>query len=100
MPLSATDFYQVLETSDMPAGVVNIVTGGRDELAKTLAEHQGVDAIWYGGANAAMVEKASADDLKRSWVFGSRDWFAPQAEGREFLARATQVKNVWIPYGA
>ena len=99
-PLAATDFYQVLETSDMPAGVINIVTGGRDELAKTLAEHRGVDAMWYFGANGKAIEAASADDLKRTWIGGPRDWFDASAEGREFLAKATQVKNVWIPYGA
>ena len=99
-PLAATDFTQVLETSDMPAGVINIVTGGREELAKTLAEHRGVDAMWYFGANGAAVEAASADDLKRTWIGGPRDWFDASAEGREFLSRATQVKNVWIPYGA
>ena len=94
-PLSATDFYQVLETSDMPHGVVNIVTGGRDGLARVLAEHRGVDAVWYFGADARRIEEASADDLKRTWTGG--DW---DAEGREILSRATQIKNVWIPYGA
>jgi len=99
-PLAATDFYQVLEASDMPAGVVNIVTGGRDELSKTLAEHRGIDAMWYFGPNGKAIEQASADDLKRTWIGESRDWFDDSAEGREFLRRATQVKNVWIPYGA
>jgi aldehyde dehydrogenase (NAD+) len=100
-PMAATDFYQVLETSDMPAGVVNIVTGGRDELSRTLAEHRGVDAMWYFGAGGKKIEAASADDLKRTWTEnGTRDWLDASAEGREFLARATQVKNVWIPYGA
>lgn len=98
--LAATDFYQVLETSDMPAGVINIVTGGRDELSKTLAEHRGVDAMWYFGANGKKIEQASADDLKRTWIGDSRDWFDASSEGPEFLRRATQVKNVWIPYGA
>ncbi|MBN9333364.1 aldehyde dehydrogenase family protein, partial [Devosia sp.] len=46
-PLSMTDFYQVLETSDMPSGVVNIVTGESVSLAKTLAEHDGVDGLWF-----------------------------------------------------
>src|ERR1700750_2420385 len=90
--LAATDFYQVLETSDMPAGVINIVTGGREELSKTLAEHPGGHAMWYFGTNGKKVEQASADDLKRTWIGGSRDWLEPSAEGREFLARATQVK--------
>ncbi len=102
-PLAATDLYQVLDTSDLPAGVVNIVTGPRDTLAKTLAEHDEVDGMWYFGpqAGAAMVEKASADNMKRTWVESiARDWSnAAQGEGREFLRNATQVKNIWIPYG-
>ena len=48
-PLSATDLYPVLDTSDVPAGVVNIVTGEANALAKTLAEHDSVDAVWYVG---------------------------------------------------
>lgn len=103
-PLAATDFYQVLETSDMPAGVVNIVTGARDPLAQVLAEHGEVAGVWYFGpaAGSALVERAAAADLKRTWVnFGrSRDWRDPdQGEGREFLRQATNVKNIWIPYG-
>jgi aldehyde dehydrogenase (NAD+) len=103
-PLAATDFYQVLDTSDVPDGVVNIVTGGRDELAKTLAEHDEVAALWYHGdqAGCALVEKASAGNVKSTWVSDGKqlDWFnAQQAEGHEYLRRATQVKNIWIPYG-
>ena len=98
--LAATDFYQVLETSDMPAGVINIVTGGREELAKTLSEHRAVEAMWYFGPDGRKVEAASADDLKRTWIGSPRNWLDASAEGREFLRRATQVKNVWIPYGA
>ena len=102
-PLSATDFYSVLETSDLPAGVVNIVTGPRDALAKVLAEHDDVDALWYVGsrAGATAVEKASAANLKRTWTeWDGREWLDPRVgEGREFLRRAVQVKNIWIPYG-
>ncbi len=103
-PLAATDFYQLLETSDMPAGVVNIVTGARDALARVLAEHDEVAGVWYFGpaAGSALVERAAAADLKRAWVnFGkARDWRDPdQGEGREFLRQATSVKNIWIPYG-
>ena len=99
-PLSATDLYSVLDTSDVPAGVVNIVTGEANVLAKTLAEHDGVDAVWYvGGADgAALVEAFSAGNLKATWASGvAIDW--AKAEGREFLRRATQVKNIWTPYG-
>ncbi len=102
-PLAATDFYQVLETSDLPAGVVNIVTGAKDGLAKTLAEHDDVDAVWYFGSRegARAVELAAAGNMKRTWAeWEPRDWVhAPEGEGREFLREATQVKNIWIPYG-
>jgi aldehyde dehydrogenase (NAD+) len=103
-PLSATDFYQVLDTSDVPGGVVNIVTGARDALAEVLAGHDGVEGIWYVGpaAGSELVERAAAADLKRTWVNHGkrRDWYDPtQAEGPEFLRQATQVKNVWVPYG-
>ncbi|WP_029076942.1 aldehyde dehydrogenase family protein [Kaistia adipata] len=102
-PLAATDFYQVLDTSDVPAGVVNIVTGERDVLAKTLAEHDDVAALWYFGSKAgsAMVEKASSGNLKPVWANQGipRRWAEPSAQGREFLRRATQVKNIWVPYG-
>ncbi|HEX6042514.1 aldehyde dehydrogenase family protein [Longimicrobium sp.] len=103
-PLVATDFYQVLDTSDVPGGVINIVTGKRDELAETLASHDDVDALWYfGGAEGStMVERLSAGNMKRTWVsYGrERDWFdGEQGEGREFLRQATHVKNIWVPYG-
>ncbi|HTY05832.1 MAG TPA: aldehyde dehydrogenase family protein [Gemmatimonadales bacterium] len=102
-PLSATDFYGVLETSDLPDGVINIVTGDREALAKVLAEHLDVDAVWYWGtaAGVKVVEDASAGNLKRTWATDRRrDWLDPaRGEGQEFLRHATQVKNIWIPYG-
>jgi aldehyde dehydrogenase (NAD+) len=102
-PLAATDFYQVLETSDLPAGVINIVTGAKDALAKTLAEHDDVDAVWYFGSRDGVraVELASAGNMKRTWAeFERRAWTeGGEGEGRDFLREATQVKNVWIPYG-
>ncbi len=103
-PLLATDFYQILETSDVPDGVINIVTGVRDELTDVLANHDDVDAMWYFGSleGSAMVERLSAGNVKRTWVsYGrERDWAdAEQGEGQEFLREATQVKNIWIPYG-
>jgi aldehyde dehydrogenase (NAD+) len=100
-PLAATDFYQVLETSDVPDGVVNIVTGARDPLALVLAQHANVEAMWSFGGDAKPIEAASAADLKRTWTSGPVAWFdAHEGEGRHFLRQATQVKNIWIPYGA
>jgi aldehyde dehydrogenase (NAD+) len=101
-PLAATDFYTVLEASDVPAGVINIVTGAKDTLAAVLAEHLDVDGVWYCGsaAGARAVEEASAGNMKRTWVPDPRDWLDPRyGEGREFLRHATEVKNIWIPYG-
>jgi len=98
-PLAATDFYQVLETSDVPAGTFNVVTGDRDELAKTLAEHDDVDGIWYAGPpeGHVLVERASADNMKRTWVLPAT---GPLPATDETLRHATQVKNIWVPYGA
>jgi aldehyde dehydrogenase (NAD+) len=101
-PLAATDFYSVLETSDLPGGVVNIVTGAKEALAKVLAEHDDVDGVWHFGsqAGAAAVERASAANMKRTWTeWQGRDWLGAAGEGREFLRHATEVKNIWIPYG-
>jgi aldehyde dehydrogenase (NAD+) len=102
-PLVATDFYQILDTSDVPAGVVNILTGNHAELAPTLASHLDVDAVWSFSSSdlSADIERASAGNLKRTWVnhARTRDWFGASGEGRTFLNAATEVKNIWIPYG-
>ena len=104
-PLSSTDLYQVLETSDMPGSVVNIITGSKDSLTPTLADHDDVDGLWYFGSkdDSAMVEQKSAENMKRTWVSNGkhRNWLdVEQGEGETFLRKATQIKNIWIPYGA
>ncbi|CAM3770929.1 aldehyde dehydrogenase family protein [Phaeobacter inhibens] len=100
-PLSATDFYQVLETSDLPGGVVNILTGRHAEMASPLASHLNVDAVWSFSSSdlSAMIEEAAAGNLKRTWVNNglAMDWSADHS--RRFLEAATEVKNIWIPYG-
>jgi len=100
-PLAATDFYQIVDTSDVPDGVLSIVTGNAAELAKTLADHDEVAALWNfnSGVDAALVDKASSGNLKPVWNGGSPDWQGGDAQGREYLRRATQVKNIWVPYG-
>ncbi len=103
-PLVAARLYQVLETSDVPAGVVNLLTGERDVLTRTLAEHDDVAAIWYCGSaeGSAAVEKASIGNLKQVWTDRGvlRDWRDPrQGQGTEYLRRASQVKTIWLPYG-
>ena len=70
--------HQVLDTSDLPAGVINIVTGQTDVLAKTLADHEDVDSMWYFGSAAGCyhVEVAAAKNMKRTFCgYGQpRDW--------------------------
>jgi len=103
-PSIALELVQVLETSDIPAGVVNILAGPKADLANHLAGHAEVDAMWCW-ADASInkqAEQASVTDLKRMWTHleTDRDWLDPlQSEGLEFLRQATQVKNIWTPYG-
>ena len=103
-PLAACDLYQVLDTSDVPGGVVNIVTGDRDSLADTMAKHDDIAALWYfGGARGTeLVERESAGNLKAVWANNgkARDWFdASQGQGEEFLFRAVRIKTIWTPFG-
>jgi aldehyde dehydrogenase (NAD+) len=103
-PLAATDFYQVLDTSDVPGGVVNILTGRHAELAPTLAQHMDVEAVWSFSSTdlSAEIERGAALNLKRAWVNNgrNRDWMGGEGEGRTFLDAATETKTVWVPYGA
>ncbi len=102
--LLATDFYQVLETSDLPAGTINIVTGIQQELTVELAKHYDIEGLWYWGTaeGSKMVEIEAAATMKRTWVNYGRyyDWEDPQqGESEAFLRKATEIKNIWIPYG-
>ena len=103
-PLITGDLYQLFDTSDLPGGVVNIVTGYASQLLKVLAEHDDVDAIWCFGdeVSAAAAKSFSIGNLKQVFTNEGRviDWFdVKQGEGRWFLQHATQVKNIWVPYG-
>jgi len=103
-PLITADLYQVFETSDLPGGVVNIVSGRSAELLKVLAEHNDIDAIWCFGDESAVAaaKAASIGNLKQVFTNEGRviDWLdAAQGEGHWFLQHAVQVKNIWVPYG-
>ena len=103
-PLIAGDLYQVFETSDLPGGVINLVTGRSSELLKVLAEHDDLDAVWCCGddEHCSTAKALSAGNLKQIWTNDGRaiDWFnVQQGEGRWYLQRAYQVKNIWVPYG-
>lgn len=102
-PLLATDLYQVIEYSDVPAGAINIVTGRTAELAGVLAKHDDVDGLWVfaDAETCAKAEAESIGNLKRVWSSNGRglDWTSDEAAGDAFLRRAVEVKNVWVPYG-
>lgn len=95
-PLPAVRLYRVLEASDVPAGVANLLTGQRDEVVPTMADHDGLESLWcFAPGWAAEVERRSAGNLKRTWTGCSA-----AAGTEEYLRQATQVKNVWVPFGA
>ncbi len=102
-PLAVTDFYQILETSDVPAGVVNILTGNHEELAPHMAKHLDIDAVWsFSGRDlSATIERGAAGNLKRTWVNNGtdRDWIGGKGADHEFLQAATEIKTIWVPYG-
>jgi aldehyde dehydrogenase (NAD+) len=103
-PLITGDLYQLFDTSDLPGGAVNIITGYASQLLKVLAEHDDVDGIWCFGdqTNAVAAKALSIGNLKQVFTNEGRaiDWFdSKTAEGRWFLEHATQVKNIWVPYG-
>jgi aldehyde dehydrogenase (NAD+) len=103
-PLITGDLYQVFETSDLPDGVINIITGRATELLKTLAEHDDVDAVWCftDEASAVAAKSLSVGNLKQVFTNEGRaiNWFdVKQGEGRWFLDHTVQVKNIWVPYG-
>ncbi|HEV7253969.1 MAG TPA: aldehyde dehydrogenase family protein [Mesorhizobium sp.] len=100
--LVATDLHQVIETSDLPSGAVNIVTGRAKELCGVLARHDDLDGLWVAAERqvCADAERESVGNLKRVWTSGGKtlDWRAQNFEDA-FLRRAIEVKNVWVPYG-
>ncbi|MCF6344731.1 MAG: aldehyde dehydrogenase family protein [Devosiaceae bacterium] len=103
-PNIMSEFYQIIETSDVPAGVINIITGDKNELGMVLSEHDGVDAMWFAGSleQSIKIEAASAHNLKQTWVSRglNYNWHDNDIMGGDyFLKRSVQVKNVWVPYG-
>ncbi len=95
-PLAAVNLYRVLEASDVPGGVWNILTGPHGEMVPTLADHMDLDGFWCFEADwRAEVERRSAANLKRTWAASDAEFRAADA-----LRQATQIKNVWVPVGS
>jgi acyl-CoA reductase-like NAD-dependent aldehyde dehydrogenase len=102
-PLPAITLSEVLATSDVPGGVINILTGYKRELIPWLAGHMDVNAIDVTGVPdelQAEVEKLAADNVKRVARAHSDDWFSDQAQSPYDIAATLEMKTVWHPMGA
>jgi acyl-CoA reductase-like NAD-dependent aldehyde dehydrogenase len=99
LPICAITFAEVLETSDVPAGVINILTGSPEEMLPTLAEHMDVNAIFLSNAATEMVKStqlSSIDNLKRVLVMDS-DWSHESAQGISYISSFQEIKTTWHP---
>ncbi len=102
-PLSAVSFAEVLHASDVPAGVVNVLTGYRTELTGQFASHMDVNAVIYAGGDPdveAQMQRDAADNIKRVLFRGATQWSSDQS-GNPYLIKDTQeTKTTWHPIGS
>ena len=104
-PRSAAVFAECLATSDLPAGVANILTGYRSEIAPVLAKHMDVNAIAFEAGNAELtqtIERESAENVKRVRPYPQRsrnEWFSGEAQSLDDIAAYSEIKTIWHPAG-
>jgi acyl-CoA reductase-like NAD-dependent aldehyde dehydrogenase len=101
-PLPAATFAEILATSDLPGGVVNILTGKRAELAPHIASHMDVNAIVDGAGDAglsALLQGGVATNLKRYANHASADWFSAKVEDPYRILDTVEFKTAWHPIG-
>ena len=99
LPLCAITFAEVLETSDLPAGVVNILTGSADEMLPTLSEHMDVNALFLSNVHAEMeknTQLSAIDNLKRV-IVKNDDWKKENAQGISYISSFQEIKTTWHP---
>lgn len=102
MPLCAVTLAEVLATSDLPGGVVNILTGKRSELIEHFASHMDVNACVYCGdekEERAAVRTKSAGNVKRAVIYDREDWMSDDAQNPYFIFDTQEVKTTWHPVG-
>jgi acyl-CoA reductase-like NAD-dependent aldehyde dehydrogenase len=102
-PISAVSLAEVLATSDVPAGVVNVLTGLKRELLPWLVGHMDVNAVDLTGAPAGVVpelEELAAENVKRTVRTPDDDWFTPNAQSPYAATALMEMKTVWHPMGA
>ncbi len=101
-PLTAVTFTEVLATSDLPGGVVNLLTGLKAELLPWLAGHMDVNGLDLAGAPRDLIGElvvSGAENLKRVRTDPAADWFAAEAQSPYRIASFTEIKTVWHPKG-
>jgi len=103
MPLCAISFAEVLHASDVPGGVVNILTGYRDELTEHFASHMDVNAVVYcdgDSEDAKDIQDRAADNIKRVIDRVDTDWDADSAQNPYLIQQTQEVKTTWHPIGS
>jgi acyl-CoA reductase-like NAD-dependent aldehyde dehydrogenase len=99
-PLTAVTFAEVLNSSDLPAGVVNILTGKPSELAPWMTEHMDVNALVYcenDSTTQKMMREKSALNLKRVFFYDKINWFNSQGQSPYFIMDTQEIKTTWHP---
>ena len=99
-PLLAISLAEVLNTSDVPAGVVNILTGDREELLSHFASHKDVNAIIYCGDNLKeiqTVEEMATENLKRVSIYRRKNWEEEKSQSPYFIEKCQEIKTIWHP---
>ena len=99
-PLVAISMAEVLNTSDVPAGVVNILTGDREELLPYFASHKDVNAIIYCGDNLneiKAIEEMATENLKRVSIYRRKDWEQKKSQSPYFIEKCQEIKTIWHP---
>lgn len=101
-PLSSISFAEVLNSSDVPGGVVNILTGKKSELWNHMASHMDVDSIIYCGDDEKMIKSISesaSGSIKRTVFFRKNDWVSDYYESPYMIEKTQEVKTTWHPIG-
>jgi acyl-CoA reductase-like NAD-dependent aldehyde dehydrogenase len=101
-PLASLELAEILATSDLPAGVANLISGRKDELVPHLARHMDVNAISDAGGSKALSKSIAEDgavNVKRVKRYAIADYFAEEAQGLDFIEAFTETKTTWHPIG-
>lgn len=99
-PLTAISFAEVLNSSDVPGGVVNILTGRKEELAGQFASHMDVNSIIYCGTDDKLMQsigELASNNVKRTVFYKKNDWTNESCESPYLIEKTQEVKTIWHP---